>query len=403
MNGRREDTKSTTADTYVGTYQPYLYAPAGLAIRAVDTPGTALRMGRAAMLAVSLALLIAAVWLLWSPTAGAVSLLGAAVAVTPMVVFVSSVLSPSGPEIAGGLCFGAALLRLGRPDPVPTWAWAALGASGAILSAARALGPAFVALAIVSVGLLVGPGRLAERIRAARVPAAAAGALILLASAASLIWEFARQPRPEPSSSSVIDALEPSISHLPGLAKQTIGVFGSLNAPMPLGAYVVWALLVATLTAVALAVGDRRDRVSIAVLIVAGLGVTLVMSVVYREIGVLHGRYVLPFLVLIPLWFGEVVVRNRARLPAKQLSTLVAGAFVAAGAVQLVGWWASARRFAVGDDGSWLFIGDAEWAPPLGWEPWLALAVAAFAAYAAAGASAVKARRGDAAAAALRR
>jgi hypothetical protein len=166
---------------------------------------------------------------------------------------------------------------------------------------------------------------------------------------------------------------------------------------MPFSAYVVWTLLVATLIAVGLALGDRRDRVSIVGLVLAGLGVTLVMSVVYREIGVLHGRYVLPFLVLIPLWCGEVVLRNRADAAPRLVSGLVAGTFLAVATIQLVGWWASARRFAVGDEGSWLFLGDAGWAPPLGWEPWVALALTAFAAYAAAGATAVTARRRDAA------
>ena len=398
LDGPRAETKSPTTETYVGTYQPYLYVPAGLAIRAADRPATALRLGRAATLAVSLALLTAAVLLLWSPTAGAVSLLGAVVAVTPMVVFASSVLSPSGPEIAAAICFCAALLRLGRADQVPTWAWVALAASGAVLGAARALGPAFVALALVSVGLLAGPRRPAEHSRAATMHAAAAGAMVLVASAAGLIWELTRQPRPEPSGSSVVEALEPSISHLPVVGKQAIGLFGSLDAPMPLVAYVVWSLLVAALIGVALALGNRRDRLSIVALLATGLGVTLVMSVVYREIGALHGRYALPFLVLIPLWCGEVILRNRARASARLLAVVVASTFVAAGAVQFVGWWASARRFAVGDQGGWLFLGDAKWSPPLGWEPWLAFALVASAAYAAAGASTVTARRGDPAA-----
>ena len=109
--------------SYVGSYQPYLYVPAGLAIRLADDPGTALRLGRAATLALAVLLLIGAVWLLWTPRAPGLSLLGLAVAVTPMVMYVASVLSPSGPEIAGAICFSAALLRLGRAEPQPRWLW----------------------------------------------------------------------------------------------------------------------------------------------------------------------------------------------------------------------------------------------------------------------------------------
>jgi hypothetical protein len=47
--------------SYTGTYQPYLYVPAGLAIRAADTPDAAIRLGRAATLGIALALLVAAV------------------------------------------------------------------------------------------------------------------------------------------------------------------------------------------------------------------------------------------------------------------------------------------------------------------------------------------------------
>jgi hypothetical protein len=390
LNGPQPRTTARTQNSYVGTYQPYVYLPAGLAIRAADTPGTALRFGRAALLAVALALLIAAVWLLWAPEAGALSLVGAVAALTPMVVFVSAVLSPSGPEIAGAICFSAALLRLGRDRPPPAWLWWALGAGGCVLAAARALGPAFVALAVVAVAALVGPGRLAQRIRAGGRGAAAAGAAIAVAAAASLVWEFAYQPRPSPSRSSIFDALEPSVSHLPSVAKQAIGVFGALDAPMPGFAYALWALLVIGLGVLALAVGDRRERLSLAGLLAALVGVTIVMSLVYREIGVLHGRYALPFLVLLPLWEGELVLRHRAKLRADVRQAVVPVVFGVAAVVQLVGWWSSARRFSVGPDGGWLFLDDAQWSPPLGWGPWVALAALAAAAYLAVAAASVR-------------
>lgn len=373
----------STAGTYVGTYQPYIYLPAGLAIRLAQSPDAALRLGRAALLVVALALLLASVWLLWSPGAPGVSLVGLIVAVTPMVVFVSTVLSPSGPEIAGAVCFSASIIRLARGAPQPRWVWAAVAASGAVLASARVLGPAFVLLALVTLGLLVGPGELLRRARAGGAAAIVAGATIATAAAASLVWEFAYQPRPSPSGSSVLDALGPSVSHLRDVGQQAIGVFGALDAPMPTAGYLLWSALFVALTAAALAAGTRRDRVCVAALLLAAFGVTIVMSVVYREIGPLHGRYALPFLVLVPLWEGEILLRRREQLPASLLGGLVAGTFAVAAAVQLLGWWASARRFAVSEDGSWLFPRDASWSPPLGWWTWIVIACLAVAAYAA--------------------
>jgi hypothetical protein len=48
---------------------------------------------------------------------------------------------------------------------------------------------------------------------------------------------------------------------------------------------------------------------------------------------------------------------------------------VPAAAVQLVAWYVNAHRSAVGTDGSWLFLGRAEWSPPAGWGTWLAVSV----------------------------
>jgi hypothetical protein len=367
--------------SYVGTYQPYLYIPAGLAIRLADSPYTALRLGRAATLLVALALLVAAVWALWSPAAGSLSLLGLAVAVTPMVIFIASVLSPSGPEVAAALCFSAALMRLGRAEQSPVWVWVALAASGCVLAAARSLGPAFVVLLLVTVSALVGPRPLGRALRSNGRAAGAAALAVAAAMAAGVWWQLTRQPHPSPNRTSVTDALGPSWDHVGEIVREAVGMFGSLDALMPLAGEWVWLALLVALGATALLVGRGRDRVLVLALPVVAVAVTLVMSVVYREIGPLHGRYVLPFLVVLPLWYGEVVLRERERLPAGLARALPIVVFVVAAGVHVLGWWSSSRRFAVGDDGPWLFPGQADWSPPAGWWPWVVLVAFATAAY----------------------
>jgi hypothetical protein len=373
--------------SYVGTYQPYLYVPAGLAIRAADSSYTALRLGRAATLLLSLALLVAATWLLWSPRAGSLSLVGLAVAVTPMVIFVASVLSPTGPEVAAAVCFAAALLRLGRDEPYPGWIWVAVGASGAVLAAARSLGPAFLALLLVSVSALAGPRRVVGALRSGGRAAAAAGLAVAAAATAGVWWQLTRQPSPSPNRTSVTDALEPSVEHLDEIAREVVGLFGALDAPMPVAGEWLWFALLAALAGAALLVGGRRERLSVLLLPAAAVVVTLVMSVVYREIGPLHGRYVLPLLVLVPLWFGEVLLRGRERLPEALARWLPIAIFAVAAGVHVLGWWSSGRRFAVGEDGPWFFPGDAEWSPPAGWWPWVLLVALGAAGYVATAAS----------------
>jgi predicted membrane protein DUF2142 len=384
--------------SFVGTYQPYVYVPAGLAIRAANNPSNAIRLGRLAMLLPALALLVAATWLLWTPAAPGASLLGLAVAITPMVLFIAANLSPSGPEVAGAICFAAALLRLARAEPPPRWVWVALGASGAVLATARALGPAFVVVLFGSAALLAGPRTLARALRSGGARAAAAGVVILVAMAAGVVWEFAYQPRPAPSGTSVLDALGPSFGHLPDIGKMAIGVFGKLDAPMPKWGIVVWALLLVVLIAAALVAGGTRERLSVLGALLGIVVVVMVMSVVYREIGPMQGRYAMPVLVLVPLWMGEVVLRRRDHLPSAAMRGLVAAVFASTLAVHVLGLWAASRRFAVGDGLAWRFFSDAAWSPPLGWWPWVVCTVAAACAYLAAGALALAPARAAAAA-----
>jgi hypothetical protein len=376
--------------TYTGTYQPFAYLPAGLATRVAHGPELGMRLARAATLAVALALLITATALLWSPRVGVLGLLGLVTAVTPMVLFVGSVLSPSAAEITGALCFAAALLRLVRDEPPPSWLWVALAAGGAVLASARTLGPAFVVVLVLSVGLLAGPRTLMARLRAGGRAAAVAGSVVAAAAAACLAWQVAYQPRPSPSETSVVDAIGPSWEHLGRVGQEAIGIFGALDAEMPAWGYWLWAALVVALVAAALLAGDRRDRISIAALAGAAVVVTMVMSLVYREIGPLHGRYALPFLVFVPLWPAEVLVRRRDRLAPGVLRALVPAILAGAAVVHLLGWWTDARRFAVGDRGSWLFFDGPAWSPPPGWWPWLLLAVAGCALYVVVAASALR-------------
>jgi len=87
----------------------------------------------------------------------------------------------------------------------------------------------------------------------------------------------------------------------------------------------------------------------------------------------LQGRHVLPIVALLPIWSGVVVAE---RLQRRAFTVAVGVAAVLLPLVVLVGLYLNAKRYAVGlDSGPAWLVGAAQWTPPLGWYPWLVLAV----------------------------
>lgn len=135
--------------TIVGPYQPFTYVLPGLLMRAADDPPTATRWGRLGFWTMSAVLLALAVLLLGSPGSGGYWLIGPVIALTPMVAFMVSTLSANGLEIAAGICFAAALLRLARGGEEGAWVWAAAAGSGTLLALARVTGVLWLGLSVL--------------------------------------------------------------------------------------------------------------------------------------------------------------------------------------------------------------------------------------------------------------
>jgi Predicted membrane protein (DUF2142) len=384
--------RPTSEQTYTGTYQPYLYLPAGLLMRATDDPQSAVRLGRLGDGALSLALLAVAGLLLWDPRRGGLSLLGLIAAVTPAVVFSASIINPSGPEIAAAVCFTAALIRLLRGGPQRGWIWAALAASGTVLALSRSFGPLFVVFLTLASAGLRGSARVRGALTGQRRPALAVVVVIALAAVAGVYWELAYQPHPSARIADIAGELGPSIGALPVLAREAVGVFGNLDTRMPDVVHVVWAALVLCVAAVALVLGEQRERWALIALGAFIIAATVLLSAAARQTGFqFQGRYILPLAVAFPLWAGEIVSAHGQRLGRPLARTLLIGIAGAAAGVHLFAWYFNARRFAIGTDGPWNFIPDAEWSPPGGWWPWLLMAVAASASYVGAGVVAARA------------
>ena len=366
LDAPAREPRSGRVPSYTGTYPPFVYVAPGAAMRTQAAPAPALRAGRLVSAALCVALLAAAVALTLAGGGGGVALGALAVALTPMVVYCAGILNASGPEIAGSLCFLAAGFRLARPGAGP-WTWSALAAGGALLLS-RSLGP--VLLVVLGAMLVALGGRRPRRPEHPRA-AAAAAAVLLVAFAVAAWWDLFEQPHGVEGGPGYRDALGQSLHDLDDVARHAIGDFGALDTSLPDWLYVVWALAALGLFGLAAARGTGRDRAGLAACALVAFGLTIVVSVFQLRTGYgAQGRHVLPVLVLVPLWAGEVLRRSGG--PGR----LVVAAGVLWSAGQAVAWLANARRGAVGTDGPWWFFGDAEWSPPGGWWPWAVLAVA---------------------------
>jgi predicted membrane protein DUF2142 len=371
---------STRAVTPVGNYEPLPYLLPGLAIRAADSPGPALRLARLANALLTLILLGIAVRLAWSPDAGAISLLGIVVAVTPMAIFCGSVLNGSGPEIAAAIAFTCAALRLGRDETCAQSprVWAALGASGALLVLTRSLGPVWLVLIALAVIGLRGPRESWSYVRAGGRLAAAALGAVAVALGLSLLWQVLHGPHATVGFANARAVLDDAVREWWRASSELVGKFGYLEFRLPAVAYVAWFAAGFALIGVAIAVGRRRERAALAAAVVAALVVPMLLWLVaIRQTGFgLQGRYVLPALAAVPLLAGDVLRAHAAVLSYRVRRALVTGIPLTVGAVHVIAWYWNARRSATGLDGPLFFLGDAAWEPPLGWLPWLILATA---------------------------
>jgi hypothetical protein len=357
-----------------GNYQPFPYLLPALVARLPVSPNRIAVGMRAVKALLALALIAAAFFLLWTPEERSLPAVGLLVTMTPMVVFLAATVNPSGLEIAAAIAFFAALLRVRRARAPHPAVWAALGASGVVLSLSRGQAPVWVVLDIAVFLALVGVGPALALVRSGGRWAMSALGAIGAAMIVNRVWETRYGPHLPADPTPVGLALKSGWFELPGVLRQEIGSFDYLENGLSPLAYIAWYSLVAALVAIALLVGTRRERAVLCTVLAASLVIPVALvAVIMRHTGYgLQGRYVLAFSVVVPLLAGEIVFRGRAVLATLNARGLAIPFAAVAAAVHLDGLYANARRFAVGVAGPQWFPGKTVvWAPPGGWWPWL--------------------------------
>lgn len=368
--------------SYNGRYEPTTYLLPGTLAKLGDGYSSAVRWGRLGILLIAVGSITLAALLLYEQRGSAFTLLGLVVALSPMVVYLTSVVNANSAEIALSICFSAALLRVSRrPLQATRFEWTAAGLSGGMLAFSRALGPIWVLLAVAVFGALVGARRTALVLRSRPRARIAFSAIIAGVVIDELWWSVvAGRIRPAQSLGGIGAVIMPAIEKLPGLFGEQIGVLGWLDVPLTGAHYLAWVVMVIGLITLALLVGTPRQRRVLAALgAVDVVGTVVIAAVLGREFanptGEVQGRYLIPLSVMVVLLAGEIVFLNHGRLrelaPGRLL--LYFGIVVAMG--QASAFWLVSRRYADGVNAPLLFSGHSEWAPPLGWLPWLSLAI----------------------------
>ncbi|MCW2709570.1 MAG: putative rane protein [Frankiales bacterium] len=346
--------------TTAGRYPPAYYALTGLPTLVVQ--GVASDRAARVVSGLLCALLLAAA-ITWC--AGDLAALAVLFAVTPMVLFLSAVVNPSGVEVAAAVASWAALIRLVRDQgPVRRKQLLALTAVLSALVLARPISPLWLLLIAGCVGVLAPRTRLVELARARGVQLAAA--VVMALAACQTAWVVIAQStrlfgKPvHVSRSTALDRLL-SPTHIEHLGSQMIGRFGWLDTAAPLLTQWVWAVLGVLVLVVGLASGRPRARVAVLLaLALAVLVPALVEASSFPRIGYWwQGRYSLPLAVGVPL----LALAGR-RPPRRLLQAFVAllAAGVAVG--EEAAFANTLARYTVGT-GHGLGLGAVHWQPPL--------------------------------------
>ena len=365
---------AATWSSYVGTYQPYVYAVAGFLMDRMSGSISALYLGRVVIALICATFIALAVAASWDRRAGPVSLAGVAIAASPMVLFLGSAVGANGVELACALCLFAVVLRGARPDP-PPWLWAAGSAAAATTVLARPTGLAWLVLAAALAVLRHGPRKLLAAVKRPGKRRIAI-AVTVVGIAGALTWDQTLQPHPKLDLGLAWRSLHHAPKELVRLVKEWIGVFGWASLPMNRLVYALVLTLVAILVIAAIiAAPTVRERLLVVAALAGAAVITLAMdALVFQQTYFpVYGRYLLPIGMLVPLVSADTVTRYRDRLPALALRVGPPVILVGMGLVQLTGVWTSAHRSAVGIDGPRWFFGAAKWAPPgggAGWRSW---------------------------------
>ena len=353
-------------NTYTGRYPPLYYLAVGLP-SLVNTGGSMLLWMRLAGDVVNAMLLTVGFVMLARVRRSSWAVFGGAAALTPMVLFISSVVNPSGLEICAAIALWCTLLAWFRADAGKpersTVAWAIVAA--VTFESTRGLSPVFMLMTVLAVGAVAGWSRCRDLLRQQelRLFATIAATFGLLAVGWVVVAGSLRLIRTSP--------VPPDVSTL-GVVRAAlfknrqfspfVGNFGWLDTPAPVWVVDVWKVAAVVLVVGVLASRAWRSLLVVAMVLVATLLIPTVGDLLEaRTIGLVsQARYILPLAVGASLVAGAgITVGGRFARPAAHVGM----AFLAV--AQVGAFLRALLRYRSGLGGS-APIAQPQWSPPLG-------------------------------------
>ena len=366
-------TRDIDQGIYVARHPPGYYAVVGM-VSWFAPPGSAtvhlMRLIGALMTGAFMATAITALRRMAAPRLVAV---GLALAITPMVLFVSSAVNPSAPEIAASIAvWTCGLVLVWRADKgVDRRLVTAVGIAGCVLALSRQLGPfwlGLIALTLLGVGNRTGLRNI-FRSGYARLWAA----LIVASSLFQVGWDLVVKPLDVTRTGNVPANIETSqilritIGRTFPRYLEMVGWFGWLDTPAPALSWIPWTVLLGLLVFAAVLWARRRHVAVLLGLVAATIFVPVAIeSPTFADARTLtwQGRYTLPLAVGVPiLAAGTLSMTRRGRQLATSRLVWVVGILVAG--AQFVAFGQNLRRYTVGADGPIGFWSPAKWTPPL--------------------------------------
>ena len=282
-----------------GRYNPVAYWVIGQPASGLDG-NAALYMMRAITALICAALLTLAAWTTasWARTRWPLTAL--LLAMTPVFIYSTSIVSPNGIEMSAAASVWCALLGLTRISDAPTrnrLLWSAVPGA-AILLTVRSMGPLWLALIAATVIALFNRPDLMALLKTQRRTIVSIVGLLSATGLASLAWILSQR-------SLVIgkeDHVEPgAVSHtlpqIPLWLFQSIAAFPTRSEQAPTVVYAGGLVVGLIFTSTVFAVASRKYRLTLTAMFVLIVGIPLAIGIAtYYQFGTSwQGRYGLPF------------------------------------------------------------------------------------------------------------